>query len=156
MFVLVAEAAGLAELAGLVEEVEDAVLEPAVDDVDELELTSDLPAPYVPEAPRLPRSCGAISAANRSALTIPLTRMVRSRSPVRIAAVRSDEFSALAASSLALDFTNHARPATVPRASAPASQRPRPRGFSGTGRRTSGSPGRVASGAAFRTEALLM
>jgi len=52
-------------------------------------LTRDLPEPYDPEVTRLPRKRGAISAANFSALTTPLTRMVLSKSPTRIVAVRS-------------------------------------------------------------------
>jgi hypothetical protein len=39
--------------------------------------------------PRLPRNCGAIIAANRSAVIVPVTRNVRWSSPAAIAAVRT-------------------------------------------------------------------
>jgi len=63
---------------------DDEVLELEVvldEEDDELELalpTRDFapPLPKPPELPRLPRSCGAIRAANRSAAMIPLIRMV--------------------------------------------------------------------------------
>ena len=39
--------------------------------------------------PRLPRNCGAMTAAKRSAVITPATRMVRCRSPAAIAVVRT-------------------------------------------------------------------
>jgi len=39
--------------------------------------------------PRLPRNCGAMTAAKRSAVIVPVTRNVRFRSPAAIAAVRT-------------------------------------------------------------------
>jgi hypothetical protein len=89
-----------------------------VDDVDadaELPLvTSDFvpPPPNDPETLRLPRNLGAINAANRSACTTPLTRMVRSRSPVVIVAVRTTTtFSWVAAFAPANSLATHATPA---------------------------------------------
>jgi hypothetical protein len=70
--------------AAAVEDVAAAAVEPVLP-------TSDFvpPPPNDPDAPRLPRSLGAIKLANRSACTTPLTRMVRSRSPDAIVAVRT-------------------------------------------------------------------
>jgi hypothetical protein len=138
---------------------DEAVLELAVADVGELVLleTSDLPAPYVPDALRLPRNWGAISAANRSAPTIPLRRIVRLRSPVRIVAVRSDAFSALAVSSLILDLASHARPPTAANATTTISHRLTLAGFLGAGCTTSGDCAAAPDrGAVLRTEARLM
>jgi hypothetical protein len=119
-------------------------------------LTSDFPEPYEPEVPRLPRKRGAINAANFSALTMPLTRMVFSRSPVRMVAIRSVTASGLAAAICLL--ANHARPPTAATVRHTTSQRPFPRGFSGAGRSSSGASGFPWSEGPGKlgTEALLM
>ena len=44
---------------------------------------------FIPPPLRLPRNCGAISAANRSALMVPLRRTVRCKSPITIEVVVS-------------------------------------------------------------------
>jgi hypothetical protein len=122
------------------------------DDVDEVELAAvDVelvaeepvptdfvpPAPNPPEALRLPRKRGAISAANFSAVTIPVTRIVRSRSPAAMVAVRNAVISGFAAPVCCR--TIHAPPATTTIASAIRSQRQRCRGLTGSGRRSSGA-----------------
>lgn len=98
-------------------------------DADDDELVDDAPvptdfvpaAPYPPEALRLPRKRGAISAANFSAVTIPLTRIVRSRSPAAIVAVRNADVSGLAA--VCCCRTIHATPPTATMARVMSSQR---------------------------------
>ena len=76
-------------------------------------LTSDLPEPYEPDVPRVPRKRGAINATNFSALTMPLTRMLLSRSPVRIVAVRSEAVSGLAVPAPICLLANQASAATA-------------------------------------------
>jgi hypothetical protein len=122
------------------------------DDVDEVELAVEddelvaddpvptdfvPPAPKPPDALRLPRKRGAISAANFSAVTIPLTRIVRSRSPAAIVAVRNTAVSGFAAP--ACCRTIQTPPATAMITSAMSSQRRPRRGFTGSGRRSSGA-----------------
>jgi hypothetical protein len=124
------------------------------DDVDEVELAVEdaelvgdepvptdfvPPAPNPPEALRLPRKRGAISAANFSAVTIPVTLIVRSRSPAAMVAVRNTAISGLAAPVCCR--TIQTPPATATITSAMSSQRRRCRGFTGTGRRSSGAAG---------------
>jgi hypothetical protein len=152
---------------------EPVAVEPEEDDVDEVELDvvddelvadgpppTDFvpPAPKPPEALRLPRKRGAISAANFSAVTIPLTRIVRSRSPAAMVAVRNTAISGFAAPVCCR--TIQAAPATATVARAMTSQRRRRRGFTGSGRRSSGAaggfPGAAVPGRVPGNEALLM
>jgi hypothetical protein len=124
------------------------------DDVDELELAVEEdelvadepvptdfvpPAPNPPEALRLPRKRGAISAANFSAVTIPVTLIVRSRSPAAMVAVRNTAISGFAAPVCCRTIQTPPAAATI--TSAMSSQRRRCRGFTGTGRRSSGAAG---------------
>ena len=119
-------------------------------DADDDELVDDAPvptdfvpaAPYPPEALRLPRKRGAINAANFSAVTIPLTRIVRLRSPAAIVAVRNAEVSGLAA--VCCCRAIHARPPAATTASAMSSQRHPCRGLTGSGLRSSGAAGGLA------------
>jgi hypothetical protein len=147
-------------------------LEEEEDDVDEVELAVEdvelvadepvptdfvPPAPKPPEALRLPRKRGAISAANFSAVTMPLTRIVRSRSPAAMVAVRNAAISGFAAPVCCR--TIQAAPATAMIASAMRSQRPRRRGFTGSGRNSGaavGFPGSAVPGRVLGNEALLM
>jgi hypothetical protein len=130
----------------LEEEEEDAAdeLELAVE-VDELVADEPVPTDFVPPAPnppealRLPRKRGAISAANFSAVTIPVTLIVRSRSPAAMVAVRNTAISGLAA--LVCCRTIQTPPATATRTSAMSSERRRCRGCTGSGRRSSGAAG---------------
>ncbi len=122
-------------------------------------LTGDLPEPYEPEIPRLPLKRGAINGANFSALTMPLTRMVLSRSPVRMVAVRSEAASGLAVPAPICLFANQASPARAAMEREMTSQRLLPRGFSGAGLSSSGAgdfPWAEGPGKLLGTEALLM
>jgi hypothetical protein len=116
------------------------------------------PPPKPPEALRLPRKRGAISAANFSAVTIPLTRIVRSRSPAAMVAVRNDAVSGFAFPACCRAI--HAAPPTATIASAMRSQRQRCRGFPGTGRTSSGAEGgftgAAVPGTVLGSEALLI
>jgi len=116
VLVLVAAALWLVVLAVEEDEEEDDVEPELVVGAEELDalvllLTSDLPEPYEPDVPRLPLNRGAISGANFSALTMPLTRMVLSRSPVPMVAVRSEAASGLAVPAPICLFANQASPA---------------------------------------------
>jgi len=116
------------------------------------------PAPKPPEALRLPRKRGAIRAANFSAVTIPVTRIVRSRSPAAMVAVRNTAVSGFAAPACCRAI--HVAPATATIASTMKSQRQRCCGFPVTGRRSSGAAvgftGTVVPGRVLGNEALLI
>ena len=115
------------------------------------------PAPPEPEAGRLPRRRGAMSAANRSAVTTPLNRMVRWMSPVVMVAVRRAAVSGLAAPDSLR--ANHAAAATTI-AITTAIHHPSRRGLCGVGRSSSGPTGGGAGtavpGSVLGSEALLM
>lgn len=124
------------------------------------ELAVEVPPPTVPlepEAARLPRRRGAMIAANRSAVTTPLNRMVRWMSPVVMVAVRSAAVSGFPAPASLVAI--HAA-ATTTIAITAASHHPHRRGLSGAGRRSSGRTGGSAGvadpGSVLETEALLM
>jgi hypothetical protein len=160
VFVLVVAAVWLEELVDEdVDEVELVLPVVAVELGALVELeTSDLPEPYEPEAPRLPRSRGADSAANLSALTTPLTRMVLSRSPVRIVAVRKEITVVFVFGVPNWRQVNHASPRVT--ASATTSHPHVLLGFFGSWRKISGMWGACAGvpdpGMALETGALLM
>jgi hypothetical protein len=113
------------------------------------------PAP--PEPDRLPRRRGAMSAANRSAVTTPLNRMVRWMSPVVMVAVRSAAVSGFAVPDSLRAI--HAAAATT-MAITTAIHHPRRRGLCGVGRSsagpTGGGAGTAVPGSVLGTEALLM
>ena len=67
--------------------------------------------PPEPEGGRLPRRRGAMRAANRSAVTTPLRRMVLWMSPVVMVAVRTAATSALDVSAPTRALAIHATPA---------------------------------------------
>ncbi|PYT20563.1 MAG: hypothetical protein DMG58_33865, partial [Acidobacteria bacterium] len=116
------------------------------------------PAPKPPEALRLPRKRGAISAANFSAVTIPLTRIVRSRSPAAMVAVRNIDVSGFAAPACCRAI--HVAPATATIASRMKSQRLWCCVLLLTRRRSSGAAGgftgAVVPGRVLGNEALLI
>jgi hypothetical protein len=125
---------------------------------DELAVEVLVPAvPLEPEAPRLPRRRGAMSAANRSAVTTPLNRMVRWMSPVVMVAVRRVAVSGVAVPAC-LRAIQAAAAITI--AMTTASHHPHRRGLRGAGRRSSGrtggSAGEPVPGSVFETEALLI
>jgi len=123
---------------------EDVEVELAVAD-DELAAGDPVPTDFVPPAPkppealRLPRRRGAMSAANFSAVTSPLTRIVRSRSPAAIVTARNSAIAGFAAPIWWRLI--QAAPAIAARANAIRNQRQPCRGFSGNGRRSSGAAG---------------
>jgi len=162
VFVLVVEDVWPVPVAVEPEVVDDGA-ELAVED-DELVADDPVPTDFVPlgpkppEALRLPRKRGAISAANFSAVTIPLTRIVRSRSPAAMVAVRSAAVSGFAAPVCCRAI--QAAPATATIPSAMRSQRQLCRGSRGAGRRNSGTGGGFTGvevpGRALGNEALLI
>jgi hypothetical protein len=88
-----------------------------------------------------------MSAANLSAVTIPLIRMVFWMSPVVIVAVRRAALSAFAAPVPARCFRIHANPPAATRIITIPTHKPVLRGFGGSGRKSSGDAGGFAGAA---------